>query len=246
MREKKSLFVPIENKRAFEEVSTEIRKQIIRGVFNPGDRLPSETEIARQFNVGRQTVREALRVLELSGFLRIQKGGNGGPVITNTIMKALYESFLSAVQMKDIAVSDLTLARVEVEKLVLGYSVTNATAGDIALLEDNIWRAEEEIERSIKPFDRNINFHILLAKASRNNVFVIAVESIMTIVSGLLSHAPQSLKTSGKVVAEHREILEALKSREMERTMTLMEAHLHAIDDALRDSIERIVGGGPQ
>jgi len=58
----KALFTPVENKRTFEEVSSKIKALVFEGVLKPGDKLPSEAQLAKQFKVGRQTVREALRI----------------------------------------------------------------------------------------------------------------------------------------------------------------------------------------
>ncbi len=76
------MFTPVKGSRTFEEVSNQIKKLIFGGVFKPGDKLLPETELAQQFNVGRQSIREALRILELSGFITIQKGGGGEAVTT--------------------------------------------------------------------------------------------------------------------------------------------------------------------
>ena len=73
----KTIFIPVENKRTFEEVSSKIKNLIFEGVLKPGDKLPSEAELAKQFGVGRQTIREAFRILELSGLLTVQKGFGG-------------------------------------------------------------------------------------------------------------------------------------------------------------------------
>ena len=86
MPNKKPLFVPIQSLRTFEEVSSRIKELIFNGTLKPGDKLPPETQLAQEFNVGRQTIREALRLLELSGFIKIQKGGGGGSFIADTIL----------------------------------------------------------------------------------------------------------------------------------------------------------------
>ena len=90
----KIIFTPIKSKRTFEEISFEIKRLIFKGILKPNDKLPSEIELARQFNVGRQTIREALRLLELSGFISIQKGSTGGPIIEDTIFNTISNSFL--------------------------------------------------------------------------------------------------------------------------------------------------------
>lgn len=73
--------------RVFEQVSNEIKKKISKGCSNPetGDKLPPESELARNFNVSRQSIREAMRILELSGFLTIKSGVKDGTIIEKTI-----------------------------------------------------------------------------------------------------------------------------------------------------------------
>lgn len=240
MDEKTVYFKPIRNKRTFEEISTEIKRLIVEGVFKTGDKLPSETEIARQFNVGRQTVREALRLLELSGFLRVHKGGGGGSVITNTILTTLTKTFIDAVQMQNISVKELTTARSEIEKLVLSHAITHATDEDIAILKENIARGSEKIRSDIQAFEENINFHIFLAKASHNNVFVMVVESIMAIVADFLSRIPQTLEISSGVLNDHKAILDALTERNENHAIILMDRHLNKVADKFSASFEKV------
>jgi len=235
-------FNPIKNKRTFDEISTEIKKMILGGIFKPGDRLPSESEIARQFNVGRQTVREALRLLELSGFLTVHKGGGGGSIITNRILNTISQSFLDAVRMKNISVAELTVARTEVEKLVICHVVDNATDDDIVMLNENIARGSARIAQGIQAFEENINFHILLARASKNGVFTLVVEPIMVIVADFLSRIPQTLEISKRVLDEHRQMVDAIVERDKARALGLMEAHLSFVDTRFKSSFEELAG----
>ena len=71
-------FSRIRNLRAFEEIADQIRKEISDRRLRAGDRLPPERELAEQFGVSRNTLREALRSLENAGLLRLQKGATGG------------------------------------------------------------------------------------------------------------------------------------------------------------------------
>ncbi|MBW2000721.1 MAG: FadR family transcriptional regulator, partial [Deltaproteobacteria bacterium] len=175
MNELKELFSPVKTRRTFEEVSASIKELILEGVLNPGDRLPSEIELARQFNVSRQTVREALRILELSGFISVQKGGTGGPLIKDTILNAINNLFLDAFQLERISIGELTVARIEIEKVVLDHVVDNITEAQVGELRKNIARAREKIERNEVSVMENIQFHNVLAEASGNHVFIIVV-----------------------------------------------------------------------
>jgi len=234
----KVLFNRIKSKRTFEEVSAEIKKLIFEGTLKPGDRLPSEIELARQFGVGRQTIREALRLLELSGFITIQKGVMGGPIIADTILNALSNSLLDAIQMKKITIYELTIARLEIEKVVLSYAIKNADDSDIKILEENIHKAKKKIEDGIQAFDENIQFHRLLAKTSKNHVFSIMMEPIMAVVADFLSRFEQDLEHSKKVIAAHEEILNAITEKRNEKALSLLEDHLLEVRDRLQVFID--------
>src|SRR3989442_3628497 len=79
------IFEPIEApKRHFELIEASIRREIYNGSLVPGQKLPNEFELARQFNVGRSAVREALKVLELAGLLVVRRCYNGGTFVKLT------------------------------------------------------------------------------------------------------------------------------------------------------------------
>jgi DNA-binding FadR family transcriptional regulator len=230
MDDKIVYFTPVSSKRTFEEIFAEMKQLIIEGVFKPGDKLPSEMEIARQFNVGWQTVREALRLLELSGFLKVRKGAGGGSTITNAIPERLSKSFLDAARMANMSISELTVARIGIEKLVVSLAVGNATDEDIALLNENVQAATRKIEQGIQAFEENIDFHVLLAKASHNSAYTIIVGSIMTVVAHFF-RVPQMVATSKKIVDEHKGILDAVIERNEERAVSLMDKHICLVRD---------------
>jgi len=219
-------FNPIKSKRTFEEISTEIKSLLFKGILKPGDKLPSEIELARQFSVGRQTVREALRILELSGFITIQKGSAGGPIIEDTVFNTISNSFLDAFLMKKITPEELTVARLETEKAMLHYVINNADASDIKSLQDNILQAKKHAEANIQPFKDNIEFHRLLAKASKNQIFVIVVESILAIVADFFSRLEPEFEVSRRVIGKHEDLLAAIINRDREKAITLLEEHI--------------------
>ena len=101
---RKNFFTPIEKRRALEAVSDKIKGLVFDGTLKVGNKLPSETDLANQFKVGRQTIREALRPLELSGFIAIKKGGEGGPTISNTILHTISDLFLDAIRMRTVSI----------------------------------------------------------------------------------------------------------------------------------------------
>ncbi|MBW1736907.1 MAG: FadR family transcriptional regulator [Deltaproteobacteria bacterium] len=240
------LFAPIRSKRSFEEVSAKIKNLILNGVLKPGDRLPPETELAHQFNVSRQTVREGLRMLELSGFITVQRGGKGGPLIKDTVLTTIKDLFLDAFQMEKISLEELTMARLEIEKVVLEHVIKNIEKQDIRRLEQNIMQARNKVENDIVAIKENIEFHNILAEASRNHVFVIVVKSILAVLKDLLTRLTmnpersaeligyrESLVKSKNAVGDHEKILSAILEKRDVDAKDLLQKHLLEVRNRL-------------
>src|SRR5687768_3198140 len=68
----------VQTSRAFEEVIAQLRRLAVQGQLRPGDRLPAERDLATKLGVSRNTIREALRGLEMAGVIELRKGAHGG------------------------------------------------------------------------------------------------------------------------------------------------------------------------
>jgi len=225
----KAIFTPVKGKRAFEEVSSKIKTLIFEGVLKSGDKLPPEGELAKQFDVGRQTVREALRILELSGFITVQQGFGGGPVVKNTISRKLSDLILDAFQMKEISVEEFTAARLAIEKAILSDAIDTAEAQDIKDLQENLAKAKDTITKKELATDLNFEFHSLLARASKNKVFVILERTINAIHHNLRSQRTADFKTSKAAVQAHEKLLDAIIKKDREKAIKLLEQHVLAV-----------------
>ena len=219
----KAIFTPVQSKRAFEEVSSKIKTLIFKGALKPGDKLPSETELASQFNVGRQTVREALRILELSGFITVRKGYGGGPIVQDTILNQISNLFSDAFQMEKITLEQITTARITIERAILEHAIENADLGDLKALEDNLERAKKKADQNMMCIEENIEFHKLLAGASKNPVFVIVVESVLVIMRAFTSRLPPDPETCKKAVQNHEAIFHGIKEKNVEKAIESLE-----------------------
>ncbi len=239
MNKQKTIFDPIKRTRTFEDVSDKIKQLIFDDVLKPGEKLPSEAQLAQQFGVGRQTVREALRLLEISGFITIHRGGSGGPIIKDTILNRISDLFLDAFRIKKVTLAELTVARLEIEKVVLNYVIDNVEESDIISLQKNVAEARKKIDNKIVATEENIQFHTLLAQASRNHVFFIVVESIMAIVGDFLSRIGPDVKTSDNVVSYHEDIVKAIAEKKRTKAINLLEQHLLEVRNRLKPFVNQ-------
>ncbi len=97
------------------QIVEQIRKAIFEGNLKPGDKLPSEKELIQTFQVSRATLREALRSLEVLGFLEIKKGAAGGAFVVEMDMQKAMEGLINFFHFKDLSLHDLREVRLILE-----------------------------------------------------------------------------------------------------------------------------------
>jgi len=228
--EENPFFQPLPVKRTFMEIATQIRNSIYSKILKPGDKLPSERELAVQFNVGRISVREALRMLEQAGLILIKQGSGGGAYVKAADTSAVADSVYDLVSRNDIRLEDLTEVRLAVEKQILLSAFDKITADDLEMLEKSI----EELEMVIKKKTREdipvyfelTNFHVLLARITRNPVFEIILKVLMNVTVKVLNLQLTDVDRLRKHFSSHKAIYKAIKSRDLECAIKKTEEHM--------------------
>jgi DNA-binding FadR family transcriptional regulator len=220
------LFRPLKTKRAFEEIADQIKQLIYSGFFKPGDKLPSERELASQFKSGRMVVREALRTLEQSGLIYIKQGSLGGAFIKNADAKVITRSISDMIRIGNVTLQELTETRLGIETVILESAIMRINNDDLALLAKNIDLSEEQILRGKRPLDLHLDFHLLLAKSSKNTLFVMIIESIMAATKSFLLTIKPDPKYLNRVLNYHKEIYKALKEKKLDIAKEKMKEHL--------------------
>ena len=240
----KALFAPIKSRRAFEEISANIKSLIFKGVLKPGDRLPSEVELAKQYQVGRQTIREAFRILELSGLLTVQKGYGGGPMITDNILDRITTLFLDAMQWEKFSLDEFTSARITIEKAILNEAIDKVDEQDILKLQENVDKAKALVKKNKPATIENFEFHTLLAKASKNNLYIIMEGAINAIHSILRRRYTLPYDKTKAGAFAHEKILGAIIKRDREKALSLLERDIITVSKSMVPISNNIVTSG--
>jgi GntR family transcriptional repressor for pyruvate dehydrogenase complex len=222
-------YSPVQTRRAFEEVAIQIREQLTKGALKPGDRLPSERELAEQFSLSRNTVREALRSLEMSGILEFRKGATGGAFVREGHSDAVVSGFSDLFRMGVIKPEDLIEARRIVGVEVTRLACQRATEADLDELERNVAESEAALEAEDVPrrVEINLAFHALVARAAKNPVLVILVDALIEVQSKLLQVLTPTSGT--KVIQSRKRLLRHLRARDEDAAVREMQAHLTAL-----------------
>jgi len=231
-------FMPLKGKKISEQVSDQVRQLIFSAVLKPGDKLASEKELASQFQIGRSTVREALRTLEQAGLIYIKQGSDGGTFIKSIDPTVISRSFSDMIRLGNIGLLHLTEARLEIEKTVLEFAGKRIIDDDLELLRKNLEDSEKLVCKKLRAGDSYLNFHLLLAKSSRNPVFEIVLQPLMDIVSSYLRRVEPGEEYSYRVLNSHKEIYNAIAVRDIRAAKEKMETHLLDVEKQLLNLLE--------
>jgi DNA-binding FadR family transcriptional regulator len=224
-------FQLIKTPRAFEEIAEQIRKELSHRRLRPGDRLPPERALAEQFGVSRNTLREALRSLENAGLLRLQKGATGGAFVRESTGDAVVTGLRDMFHLGAIQPEHLTEARVLIESITVRAACERATAEDIKALKANIAAAEQAGLAKANFYDQaaiHLDFHRILARATKNPVMVIVMEALIDVMSHFIQAIGQT--RNPWVLPSRRRFIKHFEARESDASVTEMERHLERLN----------------
>lgn len=222
-------YEPVRTSRAFEEVTAQLRRRVIHGHLKPGDRLPPERDLAVKLGVSRNTVREALRGLEMAGVLRSQKGTLGGAFILAPDGKTLATALQDMFQLGSISPAELTESRLLITESVVQLACHRITEEQIKELESNVEQslAESNAGNMIRRSQVNLEFHNILARATGNPVFV-------AVISGLIAVMQTFIDTLGpptgpEVFESRKRFIAYLRARQPEAAIQEMTDFLRSV-----------------
>lgn len=215
---------PIAKTRAYEQAAEQISARILDGAWQPGDRLPSERDLALQLGISRGSTREALRVLEAMGWLEIRPGD--GTIVRDRRAKQNGAAAVHFLAGLSVEVGDLWEARKLIEPGAAYLAAERCDAAELAEIETVLTKMEELAARGEQAdvFKANPDFHMAVAWASGNAMIAhlqrLLVEAELQAMR-TVTHEDRTPQQASKTLAEHRRIYEEIRAgrpREAERT----------------------------
>jgi GntR family transcriptional regulator, transcriptional repressor for pyruvate dehydrogenase complex len=221
----------IQTSRAFEEIAGQIRGELAEGRLRSGDRLPPERELAEQFGVSRNTLREALRSLEISGLISLRKGAAGGAFVTRSNGDVVVSSILDMFTLGAVTTRQITEARIWVESTIVRAACDRQTAADLKLLYANIADAEKAIRQDnfAVRAETHLEFHLILGRMARNPVMEAVMEALIGIMRRFIVRiGPQ--EGTDYVLNSRRRFMRHLEARDADAAVGEMERHLKRVN----------------
>ncbi|MEW6665037.1 MAG: FadR/GntR family transcriptional regulator [Thermodesulfobacteriota bacterium] len=219
-------------KRLFEMIVDQIKSDVLSGNLKVGDKLPSEHEMATIFGVSRTAVREALRILELSGLVVIKKGNQGGCFIQNTSTGQRLVDYLSDHwRVGNITLDQLTEARCWIEAIIIDIVGKKATKKDFEGLRKTADKAERYY-REGKELDKifqNFNFHSQLAQMAGNPLLADALSAIFELQSYMLVKIKPNLRITQGTFDAHRKMIELIEAGKVDLAKDVNMRHIREV-----------------
>ncbi|MEC7761822.1 MAG: GntR family transcriptional regulator [Pseudomonadota bacterium] len=220
---------PINSKGIFESIAAQIRDLIETEEMVPGDKLPNERDLAAQLGVSRHAVREALRTMEVTGWVTMRKGATGGAFVSSGRPEVLTEIVERLMQSRELTVDQLTEARLIVELAIIDALKGRISDALLETLENNVHEAERLTNegRDAEKTAMNIRFHALLAEGSGNLILVIVTDALMSVLRRLVEELGSVM--GHEVIRTRWIFLEHLRENELPGARSEMERHLKSL-----------------
>jgi len=204
------------------EIALDMRRAIENGTYRQFERLPASRQLAEEYGVARNTLRDALYQLEREGLLETRPG-------SGTYVTALEQS-LFPTPVEDATPLELIDARFALEPHICRLCVLHGRREDFEVMEELCQTMEAAITDPVAFAESDTKFHRALVSATRNNLLIWLISQINTVRSldewTRMRRLTLDEQIIGQYNLQHREVLNAIRSREPERAAAKMKEHL--------------------
>ena len=227
---KRSPSRPVSSRRTFEEILFQLEHEIVSHAFAAGDRLPPERELAARFNVSRPSVREALRVLEALGLVRVRRGADNGIVLLERPNNALEPLFRLHLALEHVSVKDLVEFRTVIETWTAQAAAGLQLEAPLTDAESALGRMEAGEHDYSSFLAHDLEFHLALARAAGNPFAPLVLEGSRSAIEKAMFdgviRAEGWASLRRRLLREHRAILRAVLAGEGTNAARLMSRHI--------------------
>ena len=216
----------IKVQRLYRQVAQQLQDLIGQGVFEVGQRLPSERDLAEQFGVSRPTIREAMIALEIAGQVEV-KSGSGVYVLSQVRKRRWMDSDQGPGPF------EILEARRLIEGETCALAAERISDEQLARLEELLGEMEQENKREDAAEQADERFHRSIADAAGNSALSATIGWLWELrnESGISTHFHQRVREEGSrpIIADHRAILDGLQARDPKKARRAMDKHLKRV-----------------
>lgn len=219
-----------------DDAISSIKSMIVSGALAPGQRLPPEKELSESLGLSRNSLREAVKSLEIIRVLDVRRGD--GTYVTSLEPRLLLEAMSFVVDLhQDSSVIEIFEVRRVLEPFAAGLAASTITDEQLASLAAALASVDEHtaVEELVS---HDLEFHRIITEASGNDYLSSLLDSMSsaTIRARIWRGITQDNATE-RTLSEHAGILDALRAHDAARTTEALAAHVDGIVSWLRSAL---------
>jgi GntR family transcriptional repressor for pyruvate dehydrogenase complex len=215
--------------KVYHEIVDQIQELIAAGRIKPGDRLPPERELAELFKASRNSVRDAIRVLEQMGLIESRQGD--GTYVRSVTAEELAEPLALLLLQSRTQMRELWEVRRVLEPALAEFAAARITDEELGELDAILEAQRRKVESGFIALEEDTAFHAGIAEAARNTVMLRALDTLVDLLRQSRERSLQQHDRPAYSLAGHRRILAALRRRDPDGARAEMLRHLRDIEE---------------
>ena len=227
------MYTPIQSSKIYERIAEQIEQLILNGELRSGDRLPTERELAEQFQASRTAVREAMKTLAQKGLVDMRPGR--GTIVIDGTSKAMRHSLGLMMKVGQAGSStNLVEVREILEPEIAALAAMRAGEEHITAMQESVMVMDASLDDADAYITADNNFHQALAKGTQNVLILALVDSIVYLLS---EQRKQIFSVKGgpeRGQLHKKRILEAVMNHDPQAARTAMYAHLRQVREDVK------------
>ncbi|MCJ8499601.1 FadR/GntR family transcriptional regulator [Desulfatitalea alkaliphila] len=227
------MFKSAKTHRLSHNIVKQIRNAILAGDLKPGDRLPSEKELAISFNVSKASLREAIRSLEALGLVEVLQGVSGGVFIREVDLETARNSLFNYIFFQNPAIHEFTQLRLLIEPQMAALAAIHSTDEDLAFFNENLEQTSRELDSGEFYYKLDSEFHHRIATISNNRLIIFVIDSLKNAIVNLKLQLELDSRFSISVFDSHQRIVDAFRKKDAETALEEMRNHIISVDKEL-------------
>jgi len=227
------MFKAIRHTKVSDEIVNQVKNQISEGILKPGDRLPPERELVKEFGVSRPSLREALNTLVAMGFLEIK----GKRTFIKSLASESVQNPLSLLIKADTQkIFDLIEVRKAIEAWGAFLAAQRATEEDIKQLETIIEEMKKAFEEGQSWEKQDADFHLSIAQATHNTIQTHVMSTIYDLLRESMAKVFKDRAKVKKLLDHHQRIFNAIKNHSPDKAREKTLEHLNYVESEVKAS----------
>ena len=244
-------YAPLMTAGLAKQIAEQIRESITDGRLKADDRLPTEDELARQFQVSRPTIREALKRLAAQSLIRSRRGPTGGTFVNRPSHEEVSSSLTTAtallVSLGEFKIPEILQARQELEVVCVRQAATRCEEVELSVMATEI-ETQRDVSISDEDFcASDVRFHRAIADATHNSILKFVMFTVIEALQPIENMVVFRVRERDVIVRQHEDILAALRVGDAEKAARAIQeqtAYMRERFDAAQAMIRRKIGAG--